>query len=62
MGSPEIPSWHPHQLRHNAGTALRRQFGLDVARAVLGHSTPDVTEIYAELDEAKARDAMERMG
>jgi integrase len=34
-----VPHWHPHQLRHNAATRLRREFGLDVARAVLGHSS-----------------------
>jgi integrase len=54
--------FHPHQLRHSAGTRLRREFGLDVARAVLGHSSPVVTEIYAEIDLAKAKEAMERTG
>jgi integrase len=29
--------WHPHPLRHNAATRLRKEHGLDVARAVLGH-------------------------
>jgi integrase len=58
----EIPHWHPNQLRHNAATRLRREFGLDVARAVLGHSSPVVTEVYAELDGAKAAEAMERVG
>ena len=57
-----IPAWHPNQLRHNAATRLRREFGLDVARAVLGHSSPVVTEVYAELDGAKAAEAMERVG
>jgi integrase len=57
-----VPHWHPHQLRHNAATRLRREFGLDVARAVLGHSSPVVTEVYAELDGAKAAEAMERVG
>jgi integrase len=61
-GGREIPSWHPNQLRHNAATRLRREFGLDVARAVLGHSSPVVTEVYAELDGAKAAEAMERVG
>ena len=54
--------WHPHRLRHSAATWLRREFGLDVARAVLGHSSPVVTEVYAELDGAKAAEAMERVG
>jgi integrase len=61
-GSRAIPHWHPHQLRHNAATRLRREFSLDVARAVLGHSSPVVTEVYAELDGAKAAEAMERVG
>jgi integrase len=62
LGLPEIPRWGPNRLRHNAATRLRKEFGLDVARAVLGHSTPVVTEVYAELDGAKAAEAMERVG
>jgi integrase len=40
--------WHPHQLRHNAATRLRKEFGLDVAQVVLGHKTLAVTQVYAE--------------
>jgi integrase len=57
-----IPKWHPHQLRHSAATRLRKEFGLDVARVVLGHSSAAVTEIYAEIDGTKAAEAMERVG
>jgi integrase len=57
-----VPHWHPNQLRHNAATLLRRDFGLDTARAVLGHSSTAVTELYAELDRSKAAEAMERIG
>jgi integrase len=57
-----VPKWHPHQLRHNAATRLRKEFGLDVARVVLGHSSAAVTEIYAEIDGTKAAEAMERAG
>ena len=32
-----IGRWHPNQLRHNCATEVRRQFGIDAARAVLGH-------------------------
>ncbi|MFH1107647.1 MAG: site-specific integrase [Planctomycetota bacterium] len=35
--------WHPHQLRHNAGTNIRKQFGLDVAAVMLGHARCDVS-------------------
>lgn len=59
---PPIPHWHPHQLRHSAATRFRKTFGLDAARAVLGHSSPVVTEVYAELDAMKAAEVMERVG
>lgn len=54
--------WHPNQLRHNAATRLRKEFGLDVARVILGHSSPAVTEVYAEVDRKKAIDVMQQSG
>lgn len=54
--------WSPNQLRHNAATSLRKEFGIAAARVVLGHSSADVTEIYAELDLAKAAEIMSRVG
>jgi integrase len=57
-----VPNWHPNQLRHNAATYLRKEFGLDVARVILGHSSSSVTEIYAEVDHAKAISVMEQVG
>jgi integrase len=57
-----LPDWHPNHLRHNAATALRKEFGLDVARVILGHSSPAVTEVYAEVDREKAMVVMERVG
>ena len=57
-----VAHWHPHQLRHSAGTFLRRECGMDTARAVLGHSDMATTAIYAERDAALADTAMERFG
>jgi integrase len=57
-----VPEWHPNQLRHSAATVLRREFGLETAKAVLGHSTLATTQVYAEADLQKAMRAMERMG
>jgi integrase len=57
-----VPEWHPHQLRHTKATEIRRAAGLDAARAVLGHRSPAVTEVYAELDVNKAADVMEKLG
>lgn len=57
-----IPYWHPHQLRHAKATEIRREYGLDVARVVLGHRSPQITELYAEIDTAKAAAVMEKLG
>lgn len=57
-----LPAWHPHQLRHNAATRLRKQYGLEAARVVLGHRSAAVAEIYAEIDHDKARDIMAVVG
>jgi integrase len=54
--------WHPHQLRHNAATRLRREFGLEVAQVVLGHKTLAVTQVYAERDVESARKVMSNIG
>ena len=54
--------WSPNQLRHNAATYLRKQYGIEAARVILGHSSPAVTEVYAELDHAKAAQIMGEVG
>jgi integrase len=54
--------WHPYQLRHNAATELRREFGLEAARTVLGHSSMGITELYAEKDLETARRVVEQVG
>lgn len=54
--------WHPHQLRHNAATFIRREEGIEVARIILGHRSAGVTEIYAEQDREKAIEAIQRLG
>ncbi len=55
-------SWHPHQLRHNAATNLRKTFGLEAAQVVLGHRTLSVTEIYAEKNTEAAKRIMTEVG
>jgi integrase len=57
-----VPHWHPHQLRHNAATALRREYGIEVARIILGHRSAAITEVYAEVDHTKALDVMSLIG
>ena len=55
--------WHPHQLRHNAATELRRSFGLEAAQLALGHASAQITDaVYAERDQAKVMEVMRRIG
>jgi integrase len=54
--------WHPHRLRHSAATAIRRQFGVEAAQVVLGHSQIDTSELYAQQNLDAARDVMARIG
>ena len=54
--------WHPHQLRHNAATRLRRDYGIEAARIILGHQSAAITQIYAEADIQKATKIMGEVG
>lgn len=58
----KVPHWFPHQLRHSVGTDLRRAFGIEAARAVLGQQHLSVTEIYAQQDATKAQEVMASLG
>ncbi|HEY1603517.1 MAG TPA: tyrosine-type recombinase/integrase [Pirellulales bacterium] len=58
----KLTIWHPNQLRHAAGTEARRQFGLEAAQVVLGHSQANVTQIYAERDLSLAVKVMTAIG
>jgi integrase len=55
-------SWHPGQLRHNAATWLRKEFGVELARIILGHATAFTTEIYAEADRQQAMEVVGKVG
>ncbi len=37
--------WHPHQLRHNYATMIRKQFGIEEASNMLDHSSVKMTEV-----------------
>ena len=57
-----VPHWHPNQLRHTKATEIRREAGLDAARVVLGHRSPQITETYAEVDASRAAEIMAKLG
>ena len=58
----ESHTWTPHRLRHTAGTAIRREYGIELARIILGHSTAFTTEVYAEADSEQAREVVAKIG
>jgi integrase len=57
-----VPLWSPHQLRHAAATAIRREFGLDAAQAVLGHKCAKISEVYATLEAQRAAEVIAVVG
>lgn len=54
--------WCPHRLRHAAATEVRKEFGLEAAQVVLGHSTADITQVYAARDLAKGVQVAAQIG
>lgn len=55
-------TWSPSQLRHSVATSVRKQFGLEAAQVMLGHSRADVTQVYAERNLALAADVARKIG
>jgi integrase len=54
--------WHPNRLRHSAATNLRREYGIEMAKIILGHSTLSTTLVYAERDVGKAAEVVGEIG
>jgi integrase len=57
-----VPHWHPHQLRHAAGTEARERYGLEAAGAFLGHDKMSATEVYAERNLSLAAKVARELG
>jgi integrase len=57
-----VPAWTPHRIRHTRATAIRKEFDIEAAQIILGHSKPDTTLVYAERDLTKARRIMSEIG
>jgi integrase len=57
-----VPKWTPHRLRHTAASAVRKEFGLEAAQIILGHSRCDTTQVYAEVNHSKGIQIAEKMG
>jgi integrase len=57
-----VPTWNPLQLRHTAGTEIRKRYGLEAAKAILGHTKVETSQIYAERDMGRAEEIMQEVG
>src|SRR5262249_46278183 len=57
-----VPPFRAHRIRHTYATRVRREFGLQAAQVLLGHTQADVTQIYAERDLTKAVEVARRIG
>jgi integrase len=57
-----IMKWHPHQLRHTAATEIRKRFGVEAARIILGHEDVRTAQIYAEEDRSRGVEIMRSIG
>ena len=53
---------HPYQLRHAAATAIRKRFGREASRVILGHGDVGATQIYAEEDRTRGVEVVRQIG
>ncbi|MBA3313343.1 MAG: site-specific integrase [Planctomycetaceae bacterium] len=58
----KVNEWRPNRLRHARATDLRRLYGIEATRTVLGHSKINMSEHYAEQDGEAARRVMAEVG
>ena len=61
-GKAGISKWHPHQLRHTAATEIRKRFGIEATRIILGHEDVRTAQIYAEEDRSRGVEIMRLVG
>lgn len=58
-----VKPWCPYQLRHLARLTVTQEFGLEAARAVLGHSSVSMTAQYSrQIDIATIAEVMRKIG
>jgi len=57
-----VSHWTTHQLRHTFATSIRREYGLETARAMLGRRSMVITQTYAELDRTKVAHVVAKVG
>jgi hypothetical protein len=54
--------WSPNRLRHALATKVRREFDIEAAKVLLGHSQINISGHYAEQDRRRAIEVSKRIG
>jgi integrase len=54
--------WHPHQLRHNFATEIRRDYGADVELVLLGDKVTRMADVYGAKDRGTAERVIAEVG
>lgn len=57
-----VKPWALNRLRHSVGSRVRREYGLEHAQAVLGHSNLQTTQIYAVVALQRAIEVAKKFG
>jgi len=47
---------------YRPGSDQGQEFGIDFARATLGHKSPSITEVYVERDQTISQQVMAKLG
>jgi integrase len=55
-------TWTPNRLRHSFATRIRKLYGVEASRVMLGHAHVATSEIYAERDAAVAATVAAKIG
>jgi len=57
-----VEKWSPNRLRHTYATEIRKLYGLEDSKAMLGHTKVTTTQIYAEQDAERRRRIARKVG
>lgn len=57
-----IPAWHTHQLRHAFATEVANLVGIEKARIALSHTSVEMTQRYAHMDDRSINPVISKIG
>ena len=60
--SAGIEPWFPYQLRHTAATRIRKEYGVEAAASVLGHSSLRAIDFYSAVGQERSKRVLSEIG